>query len=118
MYTEMRKDMDLTSAITNLGSDYVSKVTQAMNDSVSDSNATSETGSFDTIYKSVAGLLNDTNTYVQQAQQAEVDYALGKMTNAHELGVYQQQANIALQYTVAVRDKVLEAYNQLMNMSI
>ena len=40
------------------------------------------------------------------------------MTNAHELGVYQQQANIALQYTVAVRDKVLEAYNQLMNMSI
>ena len=111
--------MDLTSAVTNLGNDYVSKVTQAMKNSVATDDANiSATESFDSIYNSVAGLLNNTNTYVQQAQQAEIDYALGKMTNAHELGVYQQQANVALQYTVAVRDKVLEAYNQIMNMSI
>ena len=40
------------------------------------------------------------------------------MTNTHELGVYQQQANIALQFTVAVRDKALEAYKEIMNMQI
>ena len=51
-------------------------------------------------------------------QQAEVDYALGNMTNTHELGVYQQKANIALQYTVAIRDKALEAYKEIMNMQI
>ncbi|MBS1475221.1 MAG: flagellar hook-basal body complex protein FliE, partial [Lachnospira sp.] len=55
---------------------------------------------------------------IQQAQQAEVDYALGNMTNTHELGVYQQKANIALQYTVAIRDKALEAYKEIMNMQI
>ena len=55
---------------------------------------------------------------MQQAQQAEVDFALGNMTNTHELGVYQQQANIALQYTVAIRDKALEAYKEIMNMQI
>ena len=35
-----------------------------------------------------------------------------------QLGVYQQEANIALQYTVAIRDKALEAYNSIMNMSM
>lgn len=40
------------------------------------------------------------------------------MTNTHELGFYQQQANIALQFTVAVRDKALEAYKEIMNMQI
>ena len=40
------------------------------------------------------------------------------VTNTHELGVYQQKANIALQYTVAIRDKALEAYKEIMNMQI
>ena len=69
-------------------------------------------------YNAVSGLLDSTNTYIQQAQQAEVDFALGNMTNTHELGVYQQKANMALQYTVAIRDKALEAYKEIMNMSI
>lgn len=69
-------------------------------------------------FNAVSGLVNSTNDYVQQAQQAEIDFALGKMTNTHELGVYQQQANIALQFTVAVRDKALEAYKEIMNMQI
>jgi flagellar hook-basal body complex protein FliE len=47
-----------------------------------------------------------------------VDFALGNIKNPHELGVYQQQANIALQYTVAIRDKALESYNTIMNMNI
>ena len=104
--------MDLTSAIGTLGSDYVNKVTSAMKDNAS----LKTTGTSDS--DTVAGLLNSTNSYVQRAQQAEIDYALGNMTNTHELGVYQQEANIALQYTVAIRDKALEAYNSIMNMSM
>ncbi len=114
--------MDITSAITNLGSDYTSKITQAIKDSSANtggsSNAVNKTESFDSIYNAVSGLLKDTNNYIQEAQQAEVDAALGKMTNAHELGVYQKKANLALQYTVAIRDKAIEAYKEIMNMSI
>ena len=77
-----------------------------------------QTSTSDSIYNAVSGLLDSTNTYIQQAQQAEVDFALGNMTNTHELGVYQQKANMALQYTVAIRDKALEAYKEIMNMSI
>lgn len=112
--------MDVTQAINTLNSDYVYKVTNAMNDGATlNSKSTSKTGdAFSAVYSSVASLLESTNDYVQKAQQAEVDFALGNLTNTHELGVYQQQANIALQYTVAIRDRALEAYNSIMNMSI
>jgi flagellar hook-basal body complex protein FliE len=109
--------MDLTSAINSLGSDYVTKVSDAMQQSATNA-VTSSGDTFDSIYSAVSGILDSTNTYIQQAQQAEIDYALGNMTNTHELGVYQQQANMALQYTVAIRDKALEAYKEIMNMSI
>ena len=105
--------MDVTSAINSLGNDYVAKVTDAMKQSaaVNNTNGSAANQTFDSIFNAVSGLVNSTNDYVQQAQ-------LGKMTNTHELGVYQQQANIALQFTVAVRDKALEAYKEIMNMQI
>jgi len=112
--------MDLTSAVNTLGSDYVSKVTSAMkeNAGLNISNSTDSGSAFAAIYDSVTSLVGSTNSYIQKAQQAEIDFALGNMTNTHELGVYQQEANIALQYTVAIRDKALEAYNSIMNMSM
>ncbi|MGN0318970.1 MAG: flagellar hook-basal body complex protein FliE [Lachnospira sp.] len=112
--------MDLTSAISSLGNDYVNKVTNAMEQSalLKSSDVSETDSSFDAIYKSVSGLLESTNSYIQRAQKAEIDFALGNMNNTHELGVYQQEANIALQYTVAIRDKALEAYNSIMNMQI
>ena len=111
--------MDITSAITSLGNDYVSKVSSAMEKSAllnTEATKISSDESFDTIFSAVSGMLSSTNDYIQKAQQAEVDFALGNMTNSHELGVYQQQANMALQFTVAVRDKALEAYKEIMNM--
>lgn len=112
--------MDVTSAVNALNSDYVYKVTNAMNSgAIIGTSADSSSGdAFSAVYSSVSSLLESTNDYIEAAQQAEVDFALGNLTNTHELGVYQQQANIALQYTVAIRDKVLDAYNTIMNMSI
>lgn len=113
--------MNLISAVNALGGDYVNKVTDAMKQSAKLNLTAEETGkadSFDSIFHAVSGMVNSTNTYIQKAQQAEVDFALGNLTNTHELGVYQQQANIALQFTVAVRDKALEAYKEIMNMQI
>ncbi|MBQ2472897.1 MAG: flagellar hook-basal body complex protein FliE [Lachnospira sp.] len=111
--------MDVTQAVNNLNSDYVYKVTNAMNQGALKKNSETNSGdAFSAVYSSVTSLLESTNDYIKQAQQAEVDFALGNLTNTHELGVYQQQANIALQYTVAIRDKALEAYNAIMNMQI
>ena len=112
--------MDVTSAINSLGNDYVAKVTDAMKQSaaVNNTNGSAANQTFDSIFYAVSGLDNSRIDNVQQAEQAQIDFGLGKLTNTHVLGVNQQQANIALQFTVAVRDKALEAYKEIMNMQI
>lgn len=43
---------------------------------------------------------------------------LGETENAHDLSIALQKASTALQYTVAIRDKVLDAYRELLQMQI
>ncbi|MDD6571010.1 MAG: flagellar hook-basal body complex protein FliE [Thermoflexaceae bacterium] len=111
--------MDNLAALYNVTSDYIREVMttgKTPNENAKESNEV--TDSFDSIYQSAIGLIESTNKYVEDAQQAEIDFALGNLTSTHELGVIQQKANISLQYTVAIRDKILEAYREIMNMQI
>ena len=64
------------------------------------------------------GMLRETNDYQNAAESAQIQFALGESVNSHELAAAQSKANITLQYTVAVRDKVLDAYKEIMNMQI
>ncbi|MBR1622694.1 MAG: flagellar hook-basal body complex protein FliE [Pseudobutyrivibrio sp.] len=73
---------------------------------------------FQSMLNSVMGLLDDTNSQIQEAHKEEVAFMLGETDNTHDLMIAEQKANIALQYTVAVRDRVLEAYQQIMQMQI
>lgn len=73
---------------------------------------------FGSILDVAMNMINETNDYQNAAESAEIQFALGEAVSTHELAVAQQKANIALQYTVAVRDKVLEAYKEIMNMSV
>ena len=73
---------------------------------------------FQSMLDSVMNLVNDTNSQIQQAHKEEVAFQLGETDNTHDLMIAEQKANIALQYTVAVRDRVLEAYQQIMQMQI
>ncbi|MCR5581210.1 MAG: flagellar hook-basal body complex protein FliE [Pseudobutyrivibrio sp.] len=73
---------------------------------------------FQSMLNSVMGLLDDTNSQIKTANREEVAFMLGETDNTHDLMVAEQKANIALQYTVAVRDRVLEAYQQIMQMQI
>ena len=73
---------------------------------------------FQSMLDSVMGLMEDTNSQIQAAHKEEVAFMLGETDNTHDLMVAEQKANIALQYTVAVRDRVLEAYQTIMQMQI
>jgi flagellar hook-basal body complex protein FliE len=111
--------MDNISGLYNVTSDYIREVlTTGKTPSENEASSNEVTSSFDTIYKSAIGLIESTNSYVEDAQQAEIDFALGNLTSTHELGVIQQKANLALQYTVAIRDKVIDAYKEIMNIQI
>ena len=45
-------------------------------------------------------------------------FALGETEKTHDLTIALQKASTALQYTVAVRDRLLDAYKEIMQMQI
>ena len=62
--------------------------------------------------------IKTTNAYISEKENEELKFAFGQTENTHDLLIAQQKASTALQYTVALRDKFLESYKELMNMQI
>lgn len=79
---------------------------------------TTEDDSFSSILTSMMNSLEETNDLQNAAGAAEIQFALGESDNTHDLLIAETKASIALQYTVAVRDKLIDAYKELMQMSI
>lgn len=55
--------------------------------------------------------------------QKEADYynkllAMGQVDNIHEVMIASEKANIALQFTLSIRNKVIDAYKEIMRMQI
>ncbi|NLL00943.1 MAG: flagellar hook-basal body complex protein FliE [Clostridiales bacterium] len=71
---------------------------------------------FETLFDAAANMIKDTNRFTNEAEEAEMAFSLGLLDNTHELQVAQQKANLALQYTIAVRNQVLDAYKEIMNL--
>lgn len=80
------------------------------------SDTTVGSNSFDSLLESAKSLLEETNGYSNAAETAELQYSMGLMTSTHELQVAQQKVNISLQYTVAVRNAVMDAYSEIMQL--
>lgn len=77
-----------------------------------------ETGSFNDIFAAALDNLNTTNAYLSNAENEELKFAMGLTNNTHDLTIALEKANTALQYTIAVRDKFLEAYKEIMQIQI
>lgn len=73
---------------------------------------------FDAFLNTAIDNIKTTNSYLSDAEDEEIKFALGETENTHDLTIALQKASTALQYTVAVRDKLLEAYKELMQMQI
>ncbi len=73
---------------------------------------------FDSFLNSAINNIKTTNEYLSDAEDMNIKFALGETENAHDLTIALQKASTALQYTVAVRDKLLDAYKELMQMQI
>lgn len=97
------------SAISNLYKSTASNTTPVR---------TADTNGFDSVLNNAMKLVSDTNTLQNQASAQEVSFALGESDNVHDLIVAQQKANMAIQYTVAVRNQFIQGYNTIMNMQI
>lgn len=53
-----------------------------------------------------------------QSNQLKEDFALGKTDNIPEVLIAGEKANVALQFTMQVRNKILDAYSEIMRMQI
>ena len=99
--------MDITS-LTGITSDYIEKVAE-QNRLVNTS---------DDSFQSVMNVLSETSDLQNDAEAAQIEFALGKADNPHDMQIAAKKALTALQYTTAVRDKMLDAYKEIMNMQI
>lgn len=77
---------------------------------------TNGTSVFESLYSAALEQLNETNELSNAAEEEEIKFALGQSDSTHNLTIAQQKANISLQYTVALRKTVLEAYKEIMNL--
>lgn len=76
------------------------------------------TGEFESFFDKAIENLNTTNAYLTNADNEKLRWALGETENTHELTNALQKASTALQYTITVRDKFLEAYKEILQMQI
>ena len=109
-----------TSNLSKLSNEDISSIYSAYNDTLSSLTGIwdESAGDFSSILDSMISAVEETNTLQNQAEASAIQFAMGESENMHDLLVAQTKANTALQYTVAVRDKLIEAYQQIMQMQI
>lgn len=76
------------------------------------------TTAFQSLLDSAINMYQEADSLQKKAEVAELNFAMGYSSNTHDLALAQQKANIALQYTVKVTNKVLDAYKELMQMQL
>ncbi len=79
-------------------------------------NAEEDGSAFGNILDAAVNLISEANAYSNAAEEEEIKYAMGESDSIHDLQIAQQKANVALQYTVAVRDAFMTGYKELMNL--
>ena len=84
-----------------------------LNKSVNDNN--SKKLSFSKLLKEN---LNNVNKLQMQSNEITEQFALGNIDNVHDVTIAAQKASTALNLTVAVQNKVMDAYNEIMRMQI
>jgi len=62
--------------------------------------------------------LNNVNKLQMQSNEITEQFALGNIDNVHDVTIAAQKASTALNLTVAVQNKVMDAYNEIMRMQI
>ena len=66
----------------------------------------------------MVNMLGETQTLIDNAERAEIEFSMGQADSTDAMMIAQKKASIAVSYAVAVRDRMLEAYKEIMNMQI
>ncbi|MBQ7562919.1 MAG: flagellar hook-basal body complex protein FliE [Lachnospiraceae bacterium] len=73
---------------------------------------------FSSMLKTAMSNLQDTNALLHDEEQEEIKFALGISENTHDLSIAAAKASTALSYTVALRDRFIEAYKEILQIQV
>lgn len=62
--------------------------------------------------------LNNTNQLLLDSDRIADDFAAGRTDNIHQVEIAAEKADIALQFTMQIRNKILDAYTEIMRMQV
>ncbi len=99
--------------------DSISQVKQLIPDNLGISGVVDKTNSTEVSFGEYlnSALMKVTEMENQSAQLKE-DFALGKTDNIPEVLIAGEKASIALQFTMSIRNKIVDAYTEIMRMQI
>lgn len=112
--------MDISAISTQVGLSGPSSVDKvsSLTGTLTEKSDKAEGTLFDAFLNSALDNIKTTNSYLSDMENEKIKFALGETENTHDLTIALQKASTALQYTVAVRDKFMDAYRELMQMQI
>lgn len=73
---------------------------------------------FDAFLNSAMDNIKTTNNYLSNMENEEIKLALGESATSHDLTIATSKAYSALQYTVAIKNKLMDAYKEIMQIQI
>lgn len=62
--------------------------------------------------------MNNTNDLIVAAENISNDFAAGITDNIHAVQIAADKADTALQFTLQIRNKIMDAYSEIMRMTI
>lgn len=73
---------------------------------------------FSSVLDAAVGNINNTNDLLSTQENEELKWMMGISENTHDLTIAVGKAQTALNYTIALRDKLLDAYKEIMQIQI
>jgi flagellar hook-basal body complex protein FliE len=71
-------------------------------------------GGFQDVLKSI---VSDADNRIKEADQRAEEFAVGKQHNLHEIMIATEKANLSFRFLLQIRNKLLEAYQEIMRMT-
>jgi len=66
----------------------------------------------------LSNALNSVNQTQIESEEYKKMLAIGEVDNLHDVTIAAEKANIALQITMSIRNKIVEAYKEIMRIQI
>jgi flagellar hook-basal body complex protein FliE len=63
-------------------------------------------------------MITNTNEEIIKAEDVSNQFAAGRIDDIHKVLIQIEKANVALQFTLQIRNKIMDTYNEIMRMQV